>query len=63
MQALLWKRAFLTKSLDEQLSASTMSEPLQRCLGSVDLLLLGLGSILGAGAFVLTGVAAHTEAG
>ena len=34
-----------------------------RCLGPVDVLLLGLGSILGAGAFVLTGVAAHDHAG
>lgn len=63
VQSLLQRRALLTRSVDEQMQAANAGEPLRRCLGSIDLLLLGLGSILGAGAFVLTGVAAHEHAG
>jgi APA family basic amino acid/polyamine antiporter len=36
---------------------------LKRVLGPVDLTLLGIGAIIGAGIFVLTGVAAATQAG
>lgn len=36
---------------------------LKRCLNAVDLTLLGIGAIIGAGIFVLTGVAAATKAG
>ena len=36
---------------------------LHRCLGAFDLTLLGIGAIIGAGIFVLTGVAAATKAG
>jgi len=36
---------------------------LKRCLTAVDLILLGVGAIIGAGVFVLTGVAAATKAG
>jgi len=36
---------------------------LKRVLGSFDLILLGIGAIIGAGVFVLTGVAAATKAG
>ncbi|CAK0774641.1 Methylthioribose transporter [Gammaproteobacteria bacterium] len=36
---------------------------LYRCLGALDLTLLGIGAIIGAGIFVLTGVAAATKAG
>ena len=36
---------------------------LRRVLGPVDLTLLGIGAIVGAGIFVLTGVAAATQAG
>ncbi len=32
-------------------------------LGAFDLVLLGIGGIIGAGVFVLTGVAAHDNAG
>ena len=62
-QALLQKRALLTRSVDDQIQAANAQEPLRKCLGSLDLLLLGLGSILGTGAFVLTGVAAREHAG
>jgi len=36
---------------------------LRRCLSATDLTLLGIGAIIGAGIFVLTGVAAATKAG
>ncbi|MDA8389458.1 MAG: amino acid permease [Gammaproteobacteria bacterium] len=36
---------------------------LRRCLSTADLVFLGIGGIIGAGIFVLTGVAAATEAG
>lgn len=36
---------------------------LRRCLTAVDLTLLGIGAIIGAGIFVLTGIAAATQAG
>lgn len=36
---------------------------LQKCLTSLDLTLLGIGAIIGAGIFVLTGIAAATKAG
>jgi len=36
---------------------------LRRVLGPLDLTLLGIGAVIGAGIFVLTGVAAATQAG
>ena len=36
---------------------------LHRTLGRLDLMMLGIGAIIGAGVFVLTGVAAATQAG
>lgn len=36
---------------------------LRRCLTATDLMLLGIGGIIGAGIFVLTGIAAATQAG
>lgn len=36
---------------------------LRRCLGALDLTLLGIGAIIGTGIFVLTGIAAATMAG
>ncbi|BDA45110.1 Cationic amino acid transporter 1 [Coccomyxa sp. Obi] len=62
-KTLLQNRALLTRSVDDQIQAANAQEPLRKCLGSLDLLLLGLGSILGTGAFVLTGVAAREHAG
>lgn len=51
---------FRTKSIE-----TTPLEPvsLRRCLSALDLTLMGIGAIIGAGVFVLTGVAAATEAG
>ena len=48
-----------TKPLDRFKDAT----PLKRCLTASDLVLLGVGGIIGAGVFVLTGVAAATKAG
>lgn len=39
------------------------TSPLKRCLHAIDLVLLGVGAIIGAGVFILTGVAAATKAG
>ena len=62
-QSLLKKRSRAARSVEEQQQSASVSQPLRRCLGPVDVLLLGLGSILGAGGFVLTGLAAHDDAG
>lgn len=47
------------------LNVSTIDKPseLKRCLSAFDLTLLGIGAIIGAGIFVLTGIAAATQAG
>jgi basic amino acid/polyamine antiporter, APA family len=47
------------------LSADVTSEDhgLKRCLSALDLTLLGIGAIIGTGIFVLTGIAAATQAG
>ncbi|MBA3582753.1 MAG: amino acid permease [Gammaproteobacteria bacterium] len=49
-----------TKPINADLVVDT---GLKRCLSALDLTLLGIGAIIGAGIFVLTGVAAATEAG
>src|SRR5579871_4979251 len=49
---------FRTKPLGNDANAG-----LKRCLNAFDLTLLGIGAIIGAGIFVLTGVAAATYAG
>jgi len=51
---------FRTKSKESEL---TYSSGLKRCLNAFDLTLLGVGAIIGAGVFVLTGIAAATKAG
>lgn len=55
-----WKNLIQTKPLYDD--AAVPSE-LHRCLSAFDLTLLGIGAIIGAGIFVLTGVAAATKAG
>lgn len=50
---------FRTKAIDPHIS----DERLHKVLGPVDLTLLGIGAIIGAGIFVLTGHAAATQAG
>lgn len=47
-----------TKPIEEHAASS-----LKQCLTATDLILMGIGAIIGAGVFVLTGVAAATDAG
>lgn len=54
------KKLFRTKTHTQQ----TFKEgELKRCLTAYDLTMLGVGGIIGAGIFVLTGIAAATDAG
>ena len=59
------KRAFETTSVAQQLKR--VKRPggvaLSKCLGPFDLIMMGIGGIVGAGVFVLTGVAAREHAG
>ena len=54
------KRLLQTKGITSDLSCET---GLKRCLGALDLTLFGIGAVIGAGIFVLTGIAAATKAG
>lgn len=54
------KKLFRTKSVSHNTDPSTQ---LRRCLTAFDLTMLGIGAIIGAGIFVLTGIAAATQAG
>jgi basic amino acid/polyamine antiporter, APA family len=51
---------FRTKPINDQ---ATPAGTLNRALNAMDLTLLGIGAIIGAGVFVLTGIAAATKAG
>lgn len=42
---------------------TTIGTPLARCLSRFDLILMGIGAIVGAGIFVITGIVAATKAG
>ena len=53
---------FRTKSI-EQLQAAAANSGLVKSLGALDLILLGIGCVIGTGIFVLTGVAAAKYAG
>lgn len=57
-----YKRIFRKKNVDEMLKAAAKQE-LNRTLGAFQLIMLGIGAIVGAGIFVLTGTAASTSAG
>jgi APA family basic amino acid/polyamine antiporter len=54
---------FATKSVDKLRSDAEYSYGLKRTLGAFDLILLGVGGIIGTGIFVLTGRAAAANAG
>jgi basic amino acid/polyamine antiporter, APA family len=54
------RRLFHTKRPETSMRGET---GLTRCLNAVDLTMLGVGAIIGAGIFVLTGIAAATQAG
>jgi basic amino acid/polyamine antiporter, APA family len=54
---------FATKSVDDLRADAEGHHGLKRALGSMDLVLLGIGAIIGTGIFVLTGQAAADNAG
>jgi len=56
------KELFRTKSIQD-MEEPPSGKSLRRCLHAFDLVLLGIGAIIGAGVFVLTGVVAATKAG
>ncbi len=49
----MWQRLFHTKNISSEVSES--DRPLKRVLGAVDLTMLGIGGIVGAGVFALIG--------
>ncbi len=56
-------RLFATKSVDDLRADAEHSHGFKRALGAVDLVMLGIGAIIGTGIFVLTGQAAAAHAG
>jgi amino acid transporter len=58
-----WKHIFARKDLEMLLAEMAGEHRLHRVLGPVALTCLGVGCIIGAGIFVLTGVAAADDAG
>jgi len=54
---------FATKSVDKLMSDSGHGSGLKRSLGPADLIMLGIGAIIGAGLFVRTAAAAANNAG
>jgi len=54
---------FATKSVDKLRADAEHGHGLKRALGAMDLVLLGIGAIIGTGIFVLTGTAAANNAG
>jgi len=59
----LMTQVFRRKSAAKLLNEAGGASGLKRALGAIDLTLLGIGAIVGAGIFVLTGVAAAKYAG
>ena len=47
---------FRTKSLDDLIASTQSIHGLKKVLGPVDLILIGIGAIVGTGIFVLTGI-------
>ena len=54
---------FVTKSIDGLIQEAGAAGGMHRVLGRADLVLLGVGAVIGAGIFVLTGQAAAAHAG
>lgn len=54
---------FLVRSLEELTDRRASGRDMARVLGAFDLVLLGIGCIIGAGVVVLTGIAARLYAG
>ncbi|WP_019925807.1 amino acid permease [Nocardia sp. BMG111209] len=55
--------SFRVRSTDASNAAAVPDSGLKRSLGRVDLIAMGVGTIVGAGIFVTTGIAAATKAG
>jgi len=53
------RRIFRTKSPD----SVTSDTKLHRCLGIVDLIIIGIGGMVGSGIYVMTGITAKEQAG
>src|SRR3954467_15588913 len=60
---MFWKQLFATKSLETLLAEAAGENRLRRILGPIALTSLGVGAIIGAGIFVMTGRAAAQDAG
>lgn len=60
---MIWKQLFATKSLETLLAEMAGENRLRRVLGPIALTSLGVGAIIGAGIFVMTGRAAALDAG
>jgi len=58
-----WKRYFLRKSIEELVEKASSCTRLKRSMGPVQLVLLGMGAIIGAGIFVFIGQSASSAAG
>ncbi|KXZ55291.1 hypothetical protein GPECTOR_3g427 [Gonium pectorale] len=56
-------KAFVVRSMEEQKDRSASGAEMHKVLGPFSLVMLGIGCIIGAGVFVLTGVAARKYAG
>src|ERR1043165_1049009 len=60
---MFWNRIFATKSLEMLAEEAKGENRLRRVLGPVGLTSLGIGAIIGAGIFVMTGEVASNDAG
>src|SRR5438270_14100877 len=60
---MFWNQLFARKSLEKLLAEMKGENRLRRILGPVALTSLGVGAIIGAGIFVMTGRAAAQDAG
>src|SRR5215468_8620086 len=58
-----WKQWFAKKSLEALRAEMAGERRLRRVLGPVSLTALGVGAVIGAGIFVMTGRAAREDAG
>src|SRR5262249_58170301 len=60
---MIWEQLFARKSLEKLLAEMKGENRLRRALGPIGLTSLGVGAIIGAGIFVMTGRAAAQDAG